>query len=77
MIFFVLMFLFFFMVCGFIAWDMIIVDEPKKLYRIDYGYLIPSDFTLIRAKSVDKAVKKFERKHPTARIYTIERVEEF
>lgn len=77
MIFFILIFLFFAIVCGFIAWDTIAFDEPKKLYRIDYGYLIPSDFTLIRAKSVDKAVKKFERKHPTARIYSIERVEEF
>lgn len=77
MIFIVLMFLFFFMVCGFIAWDMIVLDEPKKLYRIDYGYLIPSDFTLIRAKTIDKAVKKFKRKYPTARIYSIERVEEF
>ena len=71
------MFLFFIFVCGYMAWDIITFNEPKKLYRIDYGYLIPSDFTLIRAKTVYKAVKKFERKHPMARIYTIEQVEEF
>lgn len=55
----------------------IISNNPNKLYKIDFGYLIPSDFTIIRARSVDKAVKKFERKHPTARIYGIERMEEF
>lgn len=77
MIFIILMLLFFVFVCSFMAWDIIAFNEPKKLYRIDYGYVIPSDFTLIRAKTVDKAVKKFERKHPTARIYNIERAEEF
>ncbi len=76
MIFIVLMFLFFVFVCGFMAWDIIVFNEPKKLYRIDYGYVV-SEFTLIRAKSAYKAVKKFERKYPLARICSVEQVEEF
>ena len=76
MIFIVLMFLFFVFVCGFMALDIIAFNEPKKLYRIDYGYVV-SEFTLIRAKSAYKAVKKFERKYPLARICRVEQVEEF
>ena len=78
MIIFMLIFvLFFVFVISFIAWDMLVLSQPKKLYRIDYGYVMPSDFTLIRAKTAYKAVKKFERKHPLARIYSVEQVEEF
>ena len=77
MIIFILIFvLFFVFVCSFIAWDMLVLSQPKKLYRINYGYVI-SEFTLIRAKSTYKAVKKFERKYPLARIQSVEQVEEF